>query len=293
MASEIQPRTADMDVLHSEGAWSRVLQNKLAWVGIIGCAIVFLVAAIGPWLVPHDPFAQSMLHRFSSSNATYWLGTDQFGRDIFSRVVYATRVSVAISLVSVLIGMALGTVLGVIAGHRRGWVDWVVMELVNLLIAFPTIVLGILVLVAIGGGVVNMIIALSLAFLPRFVRLARAETMAVAEKSFVEAARASGASDARIMFKYILPNVIGTAIVTAALWTATAIRAEAALSFLGLGVQPPNPSWGNLISDGLHYILSDPGLIVYPSIAIIVAVLSFNMLGDALRDYFDPRIHDR
>jgi peptide/nickel transport system permease protein len=276
-----------------ESALSKVLQNRLAYVGAIGCAIIALVALFGPWLVPHDPLAQSMLDRFAPPSGTHWFGTDEFGRDIFSRIIYATRVSVMISLASVLIGMGLGTVIGVIAGYRRGWVDWLAMEFANLFLAFPTIVLGILVLVAIGSGIVNIVIALALAFLPRFIRLARAETLAVAEKAFVEAARAAGASDWRIMFKYILPNVTGTAIITAALWTATAIRAEAALSFLGLGVQPPYPSWGNLISNGLQYILSDPGLIIYPSIAIVFAVLSFNMLGDALRDYFDPRIQDR
>ena len=293
MATAVRQERPDAEILHREPAWRRALQNRLAWVGIVGCVVVFFVAAFGPALVMQSPFSQSMLDRFAPPSAEYWLGTDEYGRDIFSRVVYATRVSVVISLASVLIGMAFGTVLGVIAGYRRGWVDRILMEFVNVLIAFPTIVLGILILVAVGGGVANMILALSLAFMPRFLRLARAETMAISEKSFIEAARACGASPWRIMFRYILPNVIGTAIVTAALWTATAIRAEAALSFLGLGVQPPNPSWGNLISDGLQYILTNPGQILYPSIAIVIAVLSFNMIGDALRDYFDPRINDR
>ena len=276
-----------------QSALAKVFRNRLAYVGAIGCVILALVAVFGPMLVPHSPLSQSMLNRFASPSAAHWFGTDEFGRDVFSRVVFATRISVVISLASVLVGMVLGTLLGVVAGYRRGWVDWVAMEIVNLFLAFPTIVLGILILVALGPGTVNMVIALAMAFMPRFIRLARAETMAIAEKAFVEAARACGASDTRIMLKYILPNVTGTAIITAALWTATAIRAEAALSFLGLGVQPPFPSWGNLISDGLQYILGDPALIIYPSLAIIFAVLSFNMLGDALRDYFDPRLHDR
>jgi len=290
---ELHLQPGDPAAAARQSALAKVFQNRLAYVGAIGCLIIALVAIFGPMLVPHSPFSQSMLNRFASPSVVHWFGTDGFGRDLFSRVIYATRVSVVISLASVLLGMVLGTVLGVIAGYRRGWVDWVAMEFVNLFLAFPTIVLGILILVAIGAGIANMVIALSLAFMPRFIRLARAETMAISEKAFVEAARACGASDWRIMFKYILPNVAGTAIITAALWTATAIRAEAALSFLGLGVQPPHPSWGNLISDGLQYILGNPGLIMYPSIAIIFAVLSFNMLGDALRDYFDPRLYDR
>lgn len=270
----------------------RVFSNRLAYVGAIGCSLMILVAVLGPEVVPQGPFDQSMLERFEPPSSRHWLGTDEFGRDTLSRVVYATRISVLISLASVLIGMMTGTLIGIIAGYRRGWIDWVATEFANLFLAFPTIVLGILVLVSIGSGGTNIIIALSLAFAPRFIRLARAETMSIAERAMIESARASGASELRIMMRHILPNVLGTAVVSAALWTATAIRAEAALSFIGLGVQPPNPSWGNMISGGLIYILDSPALTVYPAIAIMIAVVSVNALGDALRDVFDPRIYD-
>ena len=166
-------------------------------------------------------------------------------------------------------------------------------EFSNLLLAFPTIVLGILVLVALGSGVFNVVIALTIAFAPRFIRLVRAEVLTIKEKNFIEAARAAGASDLRIMFRYILPNVIGTAVVSAALWTATALRAEATLSFLGLGVQLPYPSWGNMTSEAILYIFGNATLVLWPCLAIVFAVVSFNLVGDALRDYLDPRLTDR
>ena len=185
--------------------------SSVAMVGVVGCIIVLLVVVLGPPLCPYDPNRQSMLARFAEPGWQHWLGADAFGRDLLSRILYGARASVFISLASVGIGLVLGLVIGVAAGYRRGWFDMVVSELTNLLLAFPTVVVGILVLVALGSGVGNVVIALSISFIPRFIRLARAETMAVAEKNFVEAARAAGASGLRVMFRYILPNVTGTA----------------------------------------------------------------------------------
>lgn len=277
--------------------WSEALRstfdNPLSVVGGVGCVILVLLAVIGPMIAPHDPLEQSMLARFAPSTFTHWLGTDEFGRDIFSRLLYAARASIGISLMSVFLGLAIGTLLGLIAGYRGGWVDVVLMEVSNLLLAFPTIVLGILVLVALGSGMFNVVIALTIAFAPRFTRLVRAEVLTIKEKNFVEAARAAGASDSRIMFRYIFPNVIGTAVVSAALWTATALRAEATLSFLGLGVQLPYPSWGNMTSEAILYIFGNATLVLWPCLAIVFAVVSFNLVGDALRDYLDPRLTER
>jgi peptide/nickel transport system permease protein len=269
----------------------RIFKNKLAYVGMLGCLIILLIALLAPLIAPYSPSEQSMLRRFELPGAEYLFGTDQFGRDIFSRVVYGTRVSTYISLSTIIISLVVGSLIGVIAGYKGGWVEMLAMEYANIFLAFPTIVMGIVVLVAIGSGESNVIISLSLAFIPRFIRLARASTLSVKEQVFVLAAQASGVSDCAIMFRHILPNVIGSSIVSAALWTATVIRAESELSFLGLGVQPPTPSWGNMISDGLLYILGDPGLALYPALAIIFAVLVFNMLGDAIRDYLDPRVY--
>lgn len=277
--------------------WSHAVRstfdNPLSIVGGIGCLILIVMAILGPLLAPHDPLDQSMLARFAPSSAVHWLGTDEFGRDVFSRLLYAARASLGISLMSVFLGLAIGTLLGLIAGYRGGWVDVALTELSNLLLAFPTIVLGILVLVALGSGVFNVVIALTIAFAPRFIRLVRAEVLTIKEKNFIEAARAAGASDLRIMFRYILPNVIGTAVVSAALWTATALRAEATLSFLGLGVQLPYPSWGNMTSEAILYIFGNATLVLWPCLAIVFAVVSFNLVGDALRDYLDPRLTDR
>lgn len=268
----------------------KVFRNKLAYIGITGCLIIIIISIFAPLIAPYDPTSQKMTNRFAGPSTEHFLGTDQFGRDYFSRIVYATRVSFFISVASITISLLVGTAIGILAGYKGGWIDVVVGEFTNIFLAFPTIVLGILILVAIGSGVGNVIISLSIAFSPRFIRLARASTISVKEQTFIEAARAGGLSDMTIIVKHILPNVISTSIVSAALWTATAIRAESALSFLGLGVQPPNSSWGNMISDALLYILESPSLTLFPALAITIAVLSLNMFGDALRDYLDPRI---
>ena len=291
------PTGTQLATLGRLGVWSDAIRsafdNPLSIIGGIGCLSLIATAILGPHIAPYDPLDQDMLARFAPSSIGHWLGTDEFGRDVLSRLLYAARASVGISLMSVALGLAIGTVVGLIAGYRGGWLDVILMESSNLLLAFPTIVLGILVLVALGSGVFNVVIALTIAFVPRFVRLVRAETLTVKEKSFVEAARAAGASDLRIMFRYILPNVIGTAVISAALWTATALRAEATLSFLGLGVQLPYPSWGNMTSESIVYIFDNASLVLWPCLAIVFSVVSFNLVGDTLRDYLDPRLTER
>lgn len=279
------------------GALSDVLKagfsDPLTRIGSTLCLFLLFAAVFGPALAPYDPVAQNMLARFADPSAAHWLGTDEFGRDVFSRLLYAAQASIGISILSVFLGLLVGGLLGLLAGYRGGFADLVVLEGCNLLLAFPTIVLGIVVLVALGSGMVNVIIALTIAFVPRFARLVRAETLTVKEKSFVEAAKAAGAPEMRIMLRYILPNVVGTAIVSAALWTATALRAEATLSFLGLGVQLPYPSWGNMTSEAIIYMFDNAGLVFWPCLAIVVAVVAFNLVGDALRDYLDPRLTER
>jgi len=275
------------------GAFKVAFGDPLTGVGTTGCLLLVAVALFGPTLAPYDPVAQDMLARFADPSASHWLGTDEFGRDVFSRLLYAAQASIGISLLSVFFGLLIGGLIGLLAGYRGGVADLIVLEASNLLLAFPTIVLGIVILVALGSGVFNVVIALTVAFVPRFARLVRAETLTIKEKNFVEAARAAGASDGRIMLRYILPNVVGTAIVSAALWTATALRAEATLSFLGLGVQLPYPSWGNMTSEGIVYMFDNASLVLWPSLAIVIAVVAFNLAGDALRDYLDPRLTER
>ena len=263
----------------------KVLKNKLVYVGVIGCLLLALVSIFAPLLATHDPTEQNIIQRLAKPNSTNWFGTDAFGRDLYSRIIWATRNTVIIAISSIL----LGSLIGILAGYKGGWIDTVVMEMINILMTFPTIVLGILILMVIGGGKLNIILALGISFMTRFARLARGETLKMKEAVYVKAAQAYGASDILIILRHILPNIAGTLIVSGALWTGTAIRAEAGLSFLGLGVQPPAPSWGNLISEGLDKILDAYWLSMYPAIAIMIAVLSINMLGDGLRDLLDPK----
>jgi len=267
-----------------------LLRNKLIYLGVLGCLVLFTVSVFAPVLATHSTTDQAMGNRFETPSTTYLLGTDEFGRDVFSRLLFAIRVSMFVSLSSLTISLLIGTAMGILAGYKGGWIETFVVEFANLFLAFPTIVVGILVLAAIGSGEGNVIIALSIAYISRFIRLARASTLSVKESTYIEAARVGGVSDLVIMLRHVLPNIIGPCIVSAALWTATAIRAEAVLSFLGLGIRPPNPSLGNMISSGLRYIMTDTSLVLYPALAIIIAILSINMLGDAMRDLIDPRI---
>ncbi len=266
------------------------LDSLTARVGIVMCLVLLLVAVLGPFLTPYDPLDQEILARFADPGAQHWLGADEYGRDMLSRLLYGSAASLGISLASVIASLIIGVAIGIVAGYLGGITDMVIGEAVNLLLSFPTVVAGILVLVVLGGGTGNVVVALSISFIPRFIRLARAETLSVGQRTFIEAARAGGATPWHVMRRHILPNVVGTAIVSAALWTATALRAEATLSFLGLGVPLPYPSWGNLIADGMPYVFSNPLLVLFPSLAIVFAVVAFNLVGDALRDILDPRL---
>jgi len=236
-----------------------------------------------------DPFEQDIIHRLSPPTHTHWLGTDAFGRDVLARLLQASRNSLAIAFMGIIVGMLGGTAVGIAAGYYGGVLDKIVSEFINVFLAFPPDVVGILVLVALGGGYGNTALAIGMAFVPRFARLARASTLSLREQMYVEAGRALGAGRYRIMARYILPGTSGTILVTATVWIATAIRAEAGLSFLGLGVQTPESSWGNMIGQGLVNMLDAPWVILCPTLAIMYAVVSFNMVGDGLRDFIDPR----
>jgi peptide/nickel transport system permease protein len=286
-AAEPSPASARRQALRA------ALGNPIGAVGAAGALLLLFAAAFGPLLAPYDPLDQNILARFAEPSAQHWLGADEYGRDMFSRILYASRASILIALSSVVVSLLTGVALGVVAAYRGGVLDALLSETANILLAFPTVVVGILVLVSLGPGSTNVVVALAISFIPRFIRLARAEALSIMQRNFIEAARAAGASGLRIMARHILPNVIGTAVVSGALWTATALRAEATLSFLGLGVPLPWPSWGNLVADGMPNMFSNADLVLYPCLAIVFAVVSFNMLGDALRDYFDPRLVGR
>ena len=265
------------------------LGNPLVRAGVVLSALLTLISLIGPVLPLPDPYDQDIIHRLDPPTRAHWLGSDAFGRDVLARLVQASRNSLTIALMGIIVGMCGGTLIGILAGYFGGVLDKVVNEFINVFLAFPPDVVGILVLVALGGGYLNTALAIGMAFVPRFARLARASTLSLREQAYVEAGRALGAGRYRLMARYILPSISGTILVTATVWIATAIRAEAALSFLGLGVQPPGASWGSMIGQGLVNMLDAPWVVLCPTLAIMYAVVSFNMVGDGLRDFIDPR----
>jgi peptide/nickel transport system permease protein len=258
------------------------------------CCVVLLVAMAicAPLIAPYDPLTQSVLNANLQPSAEHWLGTDQFGRDVLSRVIFGARSSLLLGVLSPLIAGAAGSLLGVSAGYFGGIVDRLVGRLIDLLLAFPALLLGILVAAALGPGFWELVAALGVSFAPRFARIARASTLSVRTEPFVEAAVASGVRNPVIIARHILPNISGPIVVVLTLWIATAIRLEATLSFLGLGTQAPQPSWGNIIRDGLNNMFGSAWPIVAAGLAITITVLAFNLLGDAVRDVLDPELRE-
>jgi len=268
---------------------ARALGGDVVALLCLAVIAVLLVLAVGaPWFAGADPTAQNMLRVSRDPSAANWFGTDQLGRDIFSRILYGGRVSLLVGIACPLLAGGLGTMIGVTAGYAGGIVDRLVMRVVDLLMAFPSLLLGVLIAAAMGPGLRNVVVALSIAFLPRFVRIARACTLSVRQEAYIEAARAVGQRHRRIVMRHVLPNILGPILVVASLQVATSIRLEATLSFLGLGTQPPSPSWGNIIRDGMNNMLGSPWPIIASGVAITLAVLAFNLLGDQLSDVFDP-----
>jgi peptide/nickel transport system permease protein len=259
----------------------------------VGLAIVTALAVVAiaaPLAAPRDPALQTLEDKRHAPGARYWLGADEFGRDIASRLVYGSRVALAVGVVSVLIALALGTLLGMVAGVIGGAVDEVVMRLLDMLLAFPYLLLAIAIVSALGPGLGNTILAVGVWATPAFARVIRSSVLSVKEQEYVQAARAIGAGTSRILWRHVLPNCLSVMIVYSALYMASAILLEAALSFLGLGVQPPTPSWGLMVSTGRDFITIAPHIATFPGLAIAVAVLGFNLLGDGLRDALDPKM---
>ncbi len=276
------------------GAWARlgagIRHHKMASFGAGIVILMVLSALLAPWLAPHDPLEQDVLLRLASPSADFPLGNDSFGRDILARILWGGRVSLYVSTLSVLIAIFVGGALGILAGYIGGLFDRVLMAAMDVLLSFPTLVMGLLVVAMMGPTVGNLILAITLTAVAPFARIARAPTLTVKQRDFVEAGRALGFSHLRIMVVHILPNVLDDILVMGALWLATAIRTEASLSFIGLGVRPPTASWGGMIREGFENILDAPWLAIFPSIAILVVMFGLNMLGDGLRDTSDPRL---
>ncbi len=268
----------------------RLLRQPVTLVSGVFLLVLAMVAVFAPVLTPHDPLEQSMLRLNLPPSADYWLGSDQFGRDIFSRLLAGTRASLLLGVLSPLLAAAVGCTIGVVAGYFGGVVDRLASQAIDLLLAFPALLLGILVSAALGPGFWELVGALVLAFAPRFARIARASTLSVRGELYVEAAVAAGVRHHVIIARHVIPNIAGPVIVVLTLWIATSIRLEATLSFLGLGTQVPNPSWGNIIRDGLANLFGSPWPIVSAGLAITLTVLAFNLIGDAVRDALDPEM---
>jgi len=247
-------------------------------------------ALFAPWIAPQDPAAISLPTRLDVPSSAHWFGTDELGRDILSRIIYGARISMLVGSCVVLTSLVLGLIIGSIAGYYGGGIDrFVNVVLMNAFMSFPGILLAIAFVAFRGPGILNLVVALSLGGWVGYARLVRGQVLAAREREFVEAARALGASDLRIIVRHILPNIIQPVIVQAAIGMAGAVLAEATMSFLGLGVPPPTASWGSMLNDGRGHLFDAPHLVLFPALAVMLAVLAFNFIGDALRDYLDPR----
>ena len=250
--------------------------------------VFVVVAATAPILAPYDPLTQSIMNINKPPSADHLLGTDIYGRDVLSRLIYGARNSLLFGFISPVLAALIGTLLGVVAGYFGGFVDRIISRGVDLLLAFPELLLAILIAAALGGGFWNIIAVITVAFVPGFARVARAQTLSIKQEPYVEAAVAVGVRTPIIILRHIIPNIMAPIVALMTLWVASAIRLEASLSFLGLGTQAPNPSWGNIIRDGLQGLFGSPWPIIGAGIAITLVVLSFNLVGDAIRDALDP-----
>lgn len=267
-----------------------LLVNRLAIVGMVILLLMVLGATFAPILVPYNPTATDFSALQQAPSAKHWFGTDQLGRDILSRVFYGARVSLTAGLVSVLIALVLGGLIGLVAGFYGGWIDDVLMRLTDAMLAFPFLVLAIALAAVLGPSLQNTMLAIGVVTTPVFARLIRGQVMAERPREYVQAAVALGGGDGRIIMWHLLPNILGPLIVQVSLSTATAVLAEATLSFPGLGVQPPTPSWGSMLNDARGYLSQAPHMALFPGLAIFLAVLAFNLIGDGLRDALDPRM---
>lgn len=270
--------------------WLTFLRNRTSLAGAILALIMILIAILAPWISPYDPVRQNVYYRFTPPERAHPFGTDFYGRDVLSRVIWGARISLLVGICSVFLGMLLGTILGMVAAYKGGKVEMAIMRTVDIMMSFPDEVFGIMFMVVWGSGLVKLIIAIAILMAPRFVRLSHAPVLSLRERDYVAAAKAIGVSDVRLLAKHIFPNIFGEILVMATLWIGTAIRLEANLSFLGLGVPPPTPTWGNMIRTGMDHLTNAWWVSVFPGLAIVLAVFAFNLLGDGLRDVTDPKL---
>jgi peptide/nickel transport system permease protein len=265
-------------------------RNKTSIVGAAMAAAVVSLALLAPWIAPYDPIEQNVKLQYAAPSRAHLCGTDGYGRDEFSRILWGSRVSLTVGIASVLFSMVCGIPLGIWAGYKGGKMDAAVSRFNDVFMSFPIVIFGLLILAIMGPGLIKIIIAIGVALTPRIARLARGSTLSLKEMPYIEAARAVGQSDTKIIILHILPNIFGEILVMGTLWIATAVIVEASLSFIGLGVRPPTPSWGSMIRAGLDQLTNAPWLSMFPGLAIFLTVFSFNLIADGLRDIADPKL---
>jgi peptide/nickel transport system permease protein len=296
--AELAQNTADISMIPAEEKlispwkenWQSFYTNKLAVIGL-GIVIFFIIIAIiAPWVAPYSYKDVVLVDRMQAPSSKHWFGTDDFGRDIFSRVLYGARISLWVGFFSVLGSVVIGTFLGIVAGYYGRWVDTIISRFFDIMLAFPSILLAIAVVSVLGPSLQNALIAIAVINIPNFGRLIRSKVLSVKQEEYIMAARAVGMKDARILLRHILPNSVSPVIVQATLAIATAIIEAAALGFLGLGAQPPMPEWGKMLADSRNYITQAPWTLFFPGMAIMLTVLGFNLMGDGLRDVLDPKM---
>ncbi len=270
--------------------WTAFLRNRTASVGGVLAVFIVLVAIFAPLLSPYDPLAQDASARLAGSSAAHWLGTDDFGRDVLSRIIWGSRVSLIIGFFSVVAGLLIGTGMGMVAGYYGGKTETLIMRAVDVLMCFPDLILAIAVTAVLGSNLVNLIITIAIVMTPRFARLSHGQLLKMKESEYVIAAQAIGARVPRVLVRHIFPNIFGELLVAGTLWVGVAIRLEANLAFIGLGVQPPTPTWGNMIRQGVDVLINAPGISIYSGLSILITILAFNTLGDGIRDMIDPRL---
>ena len=272
--------------------WARFRRNKLAMSGLVMVGGLFLVSLLAPWLAPFDPGFIDLKAVLMSPNTTHWLGTDPLGRDVLSRIIYGSQVSLKVGFVAVGLATFIGIIVGAMAGYYGGWVDLTLMRFVDLMLCFPSFFLILAVIALLEPSIWNIMVVIGITGWMGVARLVRAELLSLKEREFVVAARALGASDARLILRHLLPNALAPVMVSATLGVAGAILTESALSFLGLGVQPPTPSWGNILTAGKDNIEIAWWLSVFPGLAILFTVMSYNLLGEGIREAIDPRLKE-
>ena len=283
-----------------EGIWRDVIagivSNKASLVSgifILILAVIAIVTAVAPGILPYDPYQQDLGRSLLPPSAEHWFGTDLQGRDIFCRVMVGTQISLSVGLIAVAFSLTIGVILGSIAGYKGGWIDTVIMRVMDMMLAIPSILLAIAIMAALGPGIEKAVVAIGLVSIPEYARIVRSEILAIKENDYVAAARVIGDSNFKIVFRHVLPNALPSIIVRATLGISSAILDCAALGFLGLGVQPPAAEWGDMLGRGRNELFRAPWLMIFPGLAITLAVLAFNLLGDGIRDGLDPKSRKR